>query len=115
MSHNFGNIDAWTKDKLDKVREYLDANLIARKNQNFRLEYIDAFAGTGYVTRKFKVAPQTLFNREETVTRKDFIDGSARVALQTAPPFSKYTFIQKDKLRCKELEKLKSEFTYLDD
>ena len=113
MSHDFGNIDAWTKDKLDKVRDYLDAYLIALKNQNFRLEYIDAFAGTGYVTRKFNVAPQTLFELEETVTLKDFIDGSARVALQTEPPFAKYTFIEKHVQRCKELENLKTEFPSL--
>lgn len=113
MYHDFGNIDAWTKDKLERVHKYLDAYLIALKNQNFSLEYVDAFAGTGYVTRKFTVAPQSLFDQEESVTLKNFIDGSARVALQTSPPFSKYTFIEKHTQRCRELEKLKTDFPQL--
>lgn len=65
MAHNFGNIDLWTKDKLTKVKEYLDAYLIALKNKNFSLEYIDAFAGTGYVTREVKVPSQSLFEEEQ--------------------------------------------------
>lgn len=113
MSHDFGNIDAWTKDKLDKVSKYLAAYLIALKNQNFTLEYIDAFAGTGYVTRKFSVARQSLFDEEEAIKLKDFIDGSARVALQTNPPFARYTFVEKHRKRCKELENLKSDFPRL--
>lgn len=93
MAHEFGNISAWTKDKLDRVQEYLDRYMVAMKNQRFRLEYIDAFAGTGYVNRKFQVAAESLFDSGETVSLKEFIDGSARLALQTTPPFSKYTFM----------------------
>jgi len=52
MPHEFGNIDAWTKDKLARVAKYLDAYLIALKNRNFQLEYIDAFAGSGYVAER---------------------------------------------------------------
>lgn len=113
MSHEFGNINTWTKDKLDRLQEYLDRYLVALKNQNFHLEYIDAFAGTGYVTKEFKVAARTLFDPEETVSLKDFIDGSARIALQTNPSFSKYTFIEKHQRRYKELMKLRDEFPSL--
>lgn len=55
MAHEFGNINLWTKDKLEKVKAYLDAYLIALKKQKFSLEYIDAFAGTGYVTKTITV------------------------------------------------------------
>lgn len=110
MAHKFGNIDTWTSDKLEKVEAYLDAYLTALKNQNFKLEYIDAFAGTGFVTRKIPVKGETLFELDETVRLKDFIDGSARVALQTSPPFSVYRFIEKNQKRVRELEKLKDEF-----
>jgi three-Cys-motif partner protein len=113
MSHQFGNIDSWTQDKLAKIASYLDAYLIALKKQNFALEYIDAFAGTGYVTRKVEMARDTLFDDNETVYLKDFIDGSARIALQTIPSFSRYTFIEKHRKRCKELESLKAEFPHL--
>jgi hypothetical protein len=115
MSHKFGNIDSWTKDKLERIEAYLDAYLKALKNQNFVLEYIDAFAGTGYVSRKVEMQAESLFDIEETVKLRDFIDGSARVALQTNPPFSRYRFIEKHSGRCGELEKLKLEFPPLAD
>jgi three-Cys-motif partner protein len=93
MSHEFGNIDTWTRDKLEKVKNYLDAYLVALKNQNFRLEYIDAFAGSGTVTRQVSMPKESLFDSDQDVRLKDFIDGSARIALQTDPTFEKYTFI----------------------
>lgn len=113
MSHEFGNIDSWTRDKLEKVEAYLAAYLLALKKQKFTLEYIDAFAGSGFVTRKIEIAPETLFDDDESIRLKDFIDGSARVALQTVPPFAKYTFIEKHRKRCRELEDLKTEFPSL--
>lgn len=113
MAHEFGNISSWTKDKLDRVQEYLDRYMVAMKNQRFHLEYIDAFAGTGFVNHKFKVAPRSLFDSEETVSLKEFIDGSARIALQTDPSFSRYTFIERHGRRCNELSKLKDEFSLL--
>lgn len=115
MSHKFGNIDHWTKDKLAKVKEYLDAYLLALKKQPFSLEYIDAFAGTGYVNRSVTIPSQSLFDSDETVSMKDFIDGSARLALQTDPPFEKYTFIEMHKNRFNELSKLQAEFPKLSD
>lgn len=113
MAHEFGNIDSWTKEKLERVKEYLDRYLVALKNQDFRLEYIDAFAGTGYVTGKFTVPAQTLFDTEETISLKNFIDGSARVALQTSPPFSQYIFIERHQTRFQELARLRKEFPKL--
>jgi len=110
MSHEFGNIDSWTKHKLEKVSAYLDAYLIALKNQNFQLEYIDAFAGSGYVNRKGMMAGETLFDSHEDVSLRDFIDGSARLALRKEPPFDRYTFIEKHRARFAQLDLLKSEF-----
>lgn len=113
MSHRFGNIDSWTKDKLDKVEAYLGAYLKALNKQNFRLEYIDAFAGSGIVARKVEMEAQSLFDSGEIVDLRDFIDGSARVALQSTPSFGRYTFIEKQKERCKDLEQLKDDFPKL--
>lgn len=111
--HEFGNIDSWTRDKLEKVRSYLDAYLIALKNTQFSLEYIDAFAGTGYINRPIQMKGQTLFEPEESVRIKDFIDGSVRLALQTNPSFSKYTFVERHPERFAELGKLVEEFPHL--
>jgi len=49
----------------------------------------------------------------ETISVRDFIDGSARLALQTDPPFAKYTFVEKNKLRFDELQKLRVDFPHL--
>lgn len=111
MAHKFGNIDSWTKDKLTKVEDYLNAYLTALKKQHFKLEYIDAFAGSGYVNTKIEMHAPSLFDNDETIKFRDFIDGSARVALQTDPPFDKYIFIEKHRKRCEELEKLKLDFS----
>lgn len=113
MSHEFGNIKTWTKEKLDTVRKYLDAYMTALKNKNFDLSYIDAFAGTGFVSKSFEIEPRTLFDVVETTSIKEIIDGSTRIALQTNPVFNEYIFIEKSKARCKELESLKEDFLYL--
>jgi len=84
--------------------------------QKFRFAYIDAFAGTGYRTLEqhesslAKIFPE-VFERESQA----FLDGSARIALQIRPRFTKYIFIERDISRLAELEKLKSEFSELRD
>ena len=42
----------WTQEKLDILHRYLDAYTTALKDQNFRLIYVDAFAGEGYYEPK---------------------------------------------------------------
>lgn len=87
--------------------------MVVMSKQRFHLEYIDAFAGTGYVNGKVEVASQSLFDSSPTTSLRDFIDGSARLALQTSPPFSRYTFIESHRNRCNELLKLRTEFPAL--
>jgi three-Cys-motif partner protein len=50
MKHSFGG--DWTREKLERVKAYLDAYMTALKNQRFKLGYIDAFAGTGYINQR---------------------------------------------------------------
>lgn len=45
MEQSFGG--KWTEDKLDCLRKYLRAYLAIMTKRQFRLTYIDAFAGTG--------------------------------------------------------------------
>lgn len=87
----------WTIEKLDILERYLDAYTTALKDQPFKLVYLDAFAGTGYVE----------FGRGEDA---DFIRGSARRAINVADkPFDELIFVEKDPGRCTELESLKNE------
>ena len=76
----------------------------------FHFAYIDAFAGTGYrEPKQDENTDQTLFHfvPEET---QNFLDGSARIALQVEHPFKEYIFIEKDRHRFSELKKLRNEF-----
>ena len=101
----------WTQDKLDRVRRYLAAYTIIMSKQPFRFWYIDAFAGTGYQTLKQEENPETpllpeLLGEEP----KQFLDGSASIALQIEPPFHRYVFVEKDPSRFAELQQLKTDF-----
>lgn len=117
IKHSFGNINLWTKDKLARLGKYLPAYTKALSKKNFVLAYIDAFAGTGVINVEIKETPQNLFGFENGLEEelKDFIDGSAKIALKTEPQFHKYIFIEKNKDRFSELQKLKEEFPHLTD
>ena len=88
--HAFGGV--WTRIKLEALQNYLVAFNTALSKQNFTRIYIDAFAGTGRC--------DITVDGEKTT-----IDGSARRALATDPPFNTYAFIE---LRAKKLAALKA-------
>lgn len=94
-THEFGGV--WTQDKLNALQSYLRAFTAALSNQKHwcTTVYIDAFAGTGDCG---------LSLNNEIIT----IAGSAKLALGTDPTFDEVVFIEKNKKRFKELEKLKS-------
>ncbi len=104
----------WTEEKLNRVRKYLVAYATIMSKYNFRYAYIDAFAGTGYRKLKEDEEQNTLMLPElvEQESKKLF-DGSARIALQVEPRFTKYIFIEKDESKIAELNKLKAEFSNL--
>ena len=77
--HGFGG--AWTLLKLAALEKYLSAFTVALSKQNFRLVYIDGFAGTGRCDVKIDGGSTS-------------VDGSARIALQTSPPFDHFCFIE---------------------
>ncbi len=92
MAHSFGG--SWTIEKLERVKAYLDAYMTALKNQRFKLAYIDAFAGTGYINQKEDSQPFLPEFAEAAEDVKDFYDGSAKIALQLEIPFHTYIFIE---------------------
>ena len=106
---NFGG--DWTTEKLERVRKYLKAYATIMKDRNFHFAYIDAFAGTGYRTYRQDADPTELMFPEIVEHEvQEFLDGSARIALQVQPRFQKYILIEKDENRLAELQKLKDEF-----
>lgn len=104
----------WTEQKLERLREYLIAYHNALKNQPFTLDYIDAFAGTGYNTPKAPPDGRSpLFDDLVANDTRQFLDGSARIALQIPRPFDNYIFVEKNPDRFAALQKLKTEFPAL--
>lgn len=103
----------WTQNKLARVRKYLEAYMEIMKLRPYTVAYLDAFAGTGYVELEQK-QPKMLHFPElaETETRQ-FIDGSARIALQIKHPFHEYHFVELSPRRCDDLEQLKTTYPHL--
>ena len=102
---------SWTTEKLERVRKYLKAYTEIMKNWNFHFAYIDAFAGTGYRTYRRDTDPSELMFPEIAEQEvQEFLEGSARIALQVEPRFQKYILIEKDDSQFDELQKLKAEF-----
>jgi len=113
IPHLFGG--DWTAEKLERVRKYLVAYATIMSKKHFRFAYIDAFAGTGYRTKAKSSDPSFLFPELLEDESQEFLDGSARIALQVKPRFHKYIFIESDPKRYAELEKLREEFPALRD
>ncbi|HEY0080541.1 MAG TPA: three-Cys-motif partner protein TcmP [Pyrinomonadaceae bacterium] len=110
--HLFGG--DWTSEKLERVRKYLVAYATIMNRQKFRFAYVDAFAGTGYRTTARVQASSSILSPELLEDEpQEFLDGSARIALQVRPRFHKYIFIEQSSKRFAELEKLKLEFPEL--
>lgn len=83
MEQSFGG--PWTLLKLEIIEKYLDFYTKALKKQNFKLCYIDAFAGSGNVD----------------VKEYGTVIGSALRALNY--PFDKYFYIEKNRSYLKKL------------
>lgn len=94
--HNFGG--AWTRLKLAVLGKYLSAFTVALSNHNFRLIYVDAFAGTGRCDVKVDGGTTS-------------VDGSARIALQANPPFHHYCFIELSPKKFTAIQTLAKEYS----
>ncbi|GEA17543.1 hypothetical protein E306M_06770 [Moorella sp. E306M] len=89
-----GQVGEWAKEKLRYLQSYLPSFTKATKKAKSRY-YIDGFAGTGkWIVRE---------TGEE-------IKGSAQIALETNPPFSKCFFIEKDASRADKLKELQARY-----
>lgn len=113
--HRFGG--EWTDRKLDVLRKYLSAYTTALKNQRFHLIYVDAFAGTGSRlpsdTGGMSVDQLDLLQQDVHLA-EGLMAGSARLALESTPPFDEFLFVEQNASRCRQLEGLRDEFPGLD-
>jgi len=94
-----------TRRKLDVVAKYLAAYVTVMKKQDFRLLYVDGFAGSGASTAKNEATDDpTLFPVAEVV------EGSPLRALSVQPAFDKYLFIEKKRTNVQSLAQLCEDF-----
>jgi three-Cys-motif partner protein len=101
----FGNKS--TVKKLQTLTDYLDFYTTAL-NGKFRLNYFDAFAGTGEIPYGSSL---TLF--EGIAEIETVIEGSARRSLKLRVPFNRYYFSDGKLSNANDLEKLRVEFPSL--
>lgn len=98
---------AHTRRKLDVVAKYLAAYVTVMKKQNFRLFYVDGFAGSGASTSKSEAERSqdpTLF------LTADVLDGSPTRALSIEPPFDQYILIETSDQNVRSLSGLREKF-----
>lgn len=90
-------IGSWSLEKLELLRKYLQAYVTVLKNQSLikGYEYIDGFAGTG---------------KPKTRDEERYVEGSPRVALALATPFTRYHFIEISDWRIQKIEQMKRDF-----
>jgi three-Cys-motif partner protein len=106
----------WTEDKLIRVKKYLSAYTKIMSKYSFKFAFIDAFAGTGYRELENSGEEESFLYPaliDEDIEK--YADGSARIALQVEPEFSKYIFIEKARSRFEKLKKLKIDFQSKED
>ena len=96
-----------TRRKLDVVAKYLSAYVTVMKKQDFRLFYVDGFAGSGASIAKTELDrgnDPTLFPAGEV------LEGSPVRALTVEPSFDEYLFIDKNQENVRSLSSLSKQF-----
>ena len=106
--HRFGSLH--TEKKLEKLEAYLKAFSTALKRQKFHLIFFDAFAGTGDV----QIADQAPL-LDVVDDYSGFIEGSAQRALRFGDAFDQYIFVEKSRVKARQLENLRGQFPSISD
>lgn len=105
--HRFGG--AWTEQKLEAIsyyQQFYTGALRGGPNASYRFDlwYVDAFAGSGERTET--VATGGLFENQPINWTTVQLDGSAKRAMATQPPFKHLVFIEPDPRRFAALKAL---------
>ncbi|MEO8277872.1 MAG: three-Cys-motif partner protein TcmP [Thermoanaerobaculia bacterium] len=93
----------WSEKKLSVLADYLASYTTALSKQRLGRIYVDAFAGNG--------SDGSLRGGADTAGGfpLEFVHGSARIALRTAPRFDRFLFVGASAERSAQLEALRSE------
>ena len=109
IDHRFGG--AWTQEKLARLSKYLTAYThIFHANEQARwytTHYVDAFAGSGSRSDQQTNDSPTFFQDEDVA---QFLSGSATIALEAAPTFDHYWFVERKPDHIRALNELKAQY-----
>lgn len=115
MINAFGG--EWTRGKLQILESYLNSYTTVMKRNSFRLWYVDAFAGTGYVSLESGNAVQggqsklPILGEEWDVDSTNVLRGSTRLAIEVDNrPFDDFIFVEQNVEYAVELSNIKQEF-----
>lgn len=108
--HRFGG--AWTEQKLEAIsyyQQFYTGALRGRRDASYRFDlwYVDAFAGSGERTET--VTTGGLFENAPIDLATVQLDGSAKRAMATQPPFKHLVFIEPDQKRFAALKALEAQ------
>ncbi len=113
------DVGPWAQEKLECLRKYLHAYTTILSKKKFKgYFYIDAFAGPGTLRirrQQLEDSAQKLLlevsdRGEQDVDEAEYISGSPSIALELERPFSHYVFIEVDRNRLDQLERLKEKY-----
>jgi three-Cys-motif partner protein len=99
---------AHTVEKLKVIEKHLHVYTSALRNKNFKLMYIDAFAGSGEIELVRDMG--FLADVEEL---DPIVEGSVRRALKIRHPFHEYHFVDKSASKVVKLDQLRLDFPAL--
>lgn len=108
QSHYFGTAD--TGIKLSVVENYLAAYMTALRPHFRKLWYFDAFAGTGTWSVKIPGHSGDMLN-EPTPETVEHRRGSARIAIDTEPPFDRIFLLEEKLKHVKALLALREQYS----
>lgn len=103
--HQFGSLS--TGLKLSMVQGYLQSYATLMQGKGFDLWYVDAFAGTGEVTKRTAAQDTLVGHIPETVERRK---GSAQIAIDIEPRFDRLVFMERKPKHVAALEALRAKY-----
>lgn len=103
--HQFGSLS--TGLKLSMVQGYLQSYATLMQGKGFDLWYVDAFAGTGEVTKRVAAQDTLVGHIPETVERRK---GSAQIAIDIEPRFDRLVFMERKPKHVAALEALREKY-----
>lgn len=111
--HREDTVGPWAEEKLSALEEYLRFYCTALSKKQFKLVYIDGFAGAPVTSvRQPASGPPAiaLWDQEDAIDQTQFVLGSPLRALSIEPGFSRHYFFDLDERRASKLSELKGEY-----